>query len=416
MSARGEPGDEDYAGQDRQAGLTPAQTALLQPQGSDDEFEVLEVDDRDQPIGGQQQPEPQDNRLTTEQGGEKPLIRPADDGTQPPGGGRRPEEYSTRSSRRRAGKEARQNDERQRQELEAENRRLNDRLTNLEGVVSTTVAPRLAELGEANIRQQLSDVDRQLADENSRYNEATRRISEAMTAADNDGLVKALEARDIALVRKTQLGNTKTTIEVEINKRGRGAQPSGGDRMPAPQQGQDFDNRRAAPQQAPAPLPQRTQQHIQQFRNDYSWYDPAGRDMDSKTVMLLDQDIANRGFDATTQDYWDELDRMMQERMPWRFQDERGGQAPEDGQQRQPQQRQAAPQPQRRGPPVPGPADRAPQGGGGRQAVKINPQRKEAMILSGSIDSAGRVIDNIKYKKQLKQYMDFDRNNAPRGG
>jgi hypothetical protein len=404
MSGIGEPEDEDYVAP-QGGGLSPQQTPVIQGGGADDEFDIIETDEAGKVIGGQA---PQDNRLTEDEGGQRPLIQADQD--QGGRGQRRPDE--PRGSRRQRQRDAKEAAARETEELRIRNRQLEDRLANVEGLVSQ-VHPRVLELGEANIRQQVANIDQQLNDANASYAAATRRWTEAMQAADTEAAVKAIEERDTALVRKTQLANTKQAIEIQLRRASEGGdgRPQAGDRaMPADDRRGIETRRMPAEPQAPR-LSSVAQANVDRFVADNPWLRPGGTDVDSVIVAALDADVYRRGYRPEDPAYWDELERMMEEKLPHRFrQDDRlNDDPPRQDRQRQPAQQQ----PQaRRAPPVAQPADRGAPAAQGRRQVRIDPQRKEAMILSGSIDSAGRVIDQKKYMSQLKSYEKFDRENS----
>jgi hypothetical protein len=52
------------------------------------------------------------------------------------------------------------------------------------------------------------------------------------------------------------------------------------------------------------------------------WYDPNGKDPDSRRALNEDQILADDGFDARTAEYWEELDRRLQKVVPHRYTDD----------------------------------------------------------------------------------------------
>jgi hypothetical protein len=52
-------------------------------------------------------------------------------------------------------------------------------------------------------------------------------------------------------------------------------------------------------------------------RND--WYDPNGKDTDSKIAVKVDEELVEEGWDPTSEDYWDELDTRLQRYLPHRY-------------------------------------------------------------------------------------------------
>lgn len=407
MATVDEDRDEDQVPQNRgvqpnaESGLRPVAQAPLVP-GDDDEFEVIETDDQGKPFGGEA-PAPEERpeaRLSQEESGTQPLIRPNNqDGEQQP---QRRETRSTRNARRREARD------RTSQELQE----LRDRYDRLEARVGTQVEPRLLELGETQIRTQASRLDSMIQDADAAASNARRAIATAMQNTDNDALVLALDARDEALIRSTQLKNEKKQVDKVLE-----GFRSGGQDDPNRQVQRQPEQREQQRQTQPPPLPTRVRQYVQDFQQDHDWYNPQDNtDVDSQIVLAIDRAVAAEGFQPDSQDYWQEIDDRMREKMPWRFQ--------EDGQQQQRQQparqqtngrqtQQTPAQQQRRGPPTSGNSDRAAQGAG-RKTVTISPMRKEAMIQAGAIDNGGRILDKPKYQRLLKSYDEFDRTNPVR--
>jgi hypothetical protein len=68
--------------------------------------------------------------------------------------------------------------------------------------------------------------------------------------------------------------------------------------------------------QAPDPIVQR---YASEFMRENDWYDPNGRDTDSKIALTIDQALADEGWDPKSQDYWEELDNRLQRSLPHRY-------------------------------------------------------------------------------------------------
>ena len=54
-------------------------------------------------------------------------------------------------------------------------------------------------------------------------------------------------------------------------------------------------------------------------RND--WYDPASNDEDTAIAKVIDRKLTEEGWDPSSEDYWQELDRRLQKRLPHRYTD-----------------------------------------------------------------------------------------------
>ena len=80
-------------------------------------------------------------------------------------------------------------------------------------------------------------------------------------------------------------------------------------------------------QRATAPQKQRTiqapdpqlQRHANKWMSENTWYDPNGKDPDSRRALNEDSILAEEGYDPKTADYWEELDRRLQRVVPHRY-------------------------------------------------------------------------------------------------
>jgi hypothetical protein len=68
--------------------------------------------------------------------------------------------------------------------------------------------------------------------------------------------------------------------------------------------------------QAPDPLIAR---HASDWMSDNPWYDPNGRDPDSKIALTIDQAMAEEGWNPKSQEYWEELDNRLAKYLPHRY-------------------------------------------------------------------------------------------------
>ena len=84
---------------------------------------------------------------------------------------------------------------------------------------------------------------------------------------------------------------------------------------------QNLKKRAVAPQnqrtiQAPDPQLQR---HASKWMSENTWYDPNGKDPDSRRALNEDAILAEEGYDPKTAEYWDELDKRLQRVVPHRY-------------------------------------------------------------------------------------------------
>jgi len=68
--------------------------------------------------------------------------------------------------------------------------------------------------------------------------------------------------------------------------------------------------------QAPDPELQR---HASSWMENNQWYDPNGRDPDSRVALTIDQAMAEEGWNPKTPQYWEELDNRLQKYLPHRY-------------------------------------------------------------------------------------------------
>lgn len=71
-------------------------------------------------------------------------------------------------------------------------------------------------------------------------------------------------------------------------------------------------------QQQPAPLDPRLVSFAKSWADRNSWYDPSGKDADSRIVLTLDHQLAEDGWNPTTEEYWKELDKRVAKYLPHR--------------------------------------------------------------------------------------------------
>ena len=68
--------------------------------------------------------------------------------------------------------------------------------------------------------------------------------------------------------------------------------------------------------QAPDPMVAR---YAGDWMSDNPWYDPNGRDSDSKIALTIDQTMAEEGWNPKSQEYWEELDNRLAKYLPHRY-------------------------------------------------------------------------------------------------
>lgn len=127
-----------------------------------------------------------------------------------------------------------------------------------------------------------------------------------------------------------------------------------------------------------------------------SWYNPKGKDEDSRIVRAIDQGLLEDGFNPKTEEYWRELDKRISKRLP----DKRSAAEDYDDED-DAEPRKAG----RKGPMIGSSREHVPSST--RKEVYVSPERKNAMIQAGVWD------DPVLRQRYLKQYARWDRENKP---
>jgi len=206
---------------------------------------------------------------------------------------------------------------------------------------------RLQSIENRAVHQDLRAVDDRLSTAQQRAQHAERVLADAVQRGDGAKTAQALRVRDQAMEEARELVAVKTRF-----------------------------------QQSEAPIERvdpRLKTHAQEWMEDNPWYDPRANDDDSAVVNTIDNRLASEGWDPTTAEYWDELQRRVEKVLPRR-----------------------AAKPGRRGPPI----------GGGREhassvtqrEVYVSPEAKQAMVEAGVWD------DKEKRKRVLQRMADAQRN------
>lgn len=223
---------------------------------------------------------------------------------------------------------------------------------------------RLAALEGRTIQQEAQQIDQRLAATRAKHAEAERVYQHAISSQDGRLASQAQQAMWDARAEFDQLRGVKQRLQQ------------------APVQRPQAE---AAPQVDPA---------VVDLANDFvarhKWYDPEGSDEESRIVQAIDNKLAEDGFDPSDEEYWVELERRVQKRLPHRFM----------------RQKEAAKTERKSGPPVGSGREYAP--ASTRKEIYVSPERKQALI------EAGKWHDPVKRAQALKAYAKYDRDNPTR--
>ena len=120
------------------------------------------------------------------------------------------------------------------------------------------------------------------------------------------------------------------------------------------------------------------------------WYDPNGSDTDSRIAKVIDLQLIEEGYDPNGKDYWNELDRRLQPRLPHRYTDDTDERSSRGN---------------RRRSVVTGSGRENFSSNGSRNQFVLSPEQVRAMKDAGMWD------DQQKRTKMIKRYATEARNN-----
>lgn len=213
---------------------------------------------------------------------------------------------------------------------------------------------RLAATEGTTLKYGETQIDRELAEATARMQQAEMIMARAMEAGNGEDHTQAMRIRDAEQQRLFQLQQTK-------------------------QQYQQVQNR-------PVVNPM-VQSYAQQWLNANPWYDPQGRDEDSRITKAIDDGLARDGYDPASLEYWEELTSRVSARI--NGSNDMG--------------EKVAQKERRKAPPMGNTREHAP--GTTKSEIFVSPERKQAMMDAGIWD------DPARRNQMLKAYRSYDRNN-----
>jgi hypothetical protein len=220
---------------------------------------------------------------------------------------------------------------------------------------------------ERNTRSgDLVRLEKSIEDAEVQMNYAKMKMSEAVSGGDGQALVEAQQLYDSARDAARELNYRKQQVDQELR------QPKKQVDLPDPQ----------------------VQRNAADWINRNSWYDPQGRDSDSRIAKKIDELMSTQGWDPTDPDYWDELDTRLQRELPHRY--NKGND--NDSVVRKPRNSVASS----------GREASAAYGGTNRTQFVLSPDRVRAMKEAGAWDNPERKA------RMIKGFIEFDRQNGRR--
>jgi hypothetical protein len=124
------------------------------------------------------------------------------------------------------------------------------------------------------------------------------------------------------------------------------------------------------------------------------WYDPNGKDLDSKVAIKVDEALTEEGYDPTSEEYWEELDSRLTKYLPHRYNSSNDDRS--SSTYRKPRS-------------VVTGSGREGSASAGGSEFRLSPERVRA------IKDAGRWENLEERKKMIRKYMEYDRLNGTRG-
>ena len=222
------------------------------------------------------------------------------------------------------------------------------------------LAERLAKVENTAVSYQFAQIDKSIEDEATRVEYAKMKMLQAAQTGDAAGQVEFLE----------QLTEAKQRLQqAQYYKK------------------QQLDEVKTPKQNVPNEMAVEVQKNATKWLKKNSWYDPNARDTDSRIAKVIDQELAQDGWDPSDSEYWEELDSRLSARLPHRY-TSRGGN-------------------NKRSSAGPTASSRVANTNGGQKPGTITLSRERVQ----AIKDAGAWDDVDKRNKMIRAYASYDRNN-----
>lgn len=222
------------------------------------------------------------------------------------------------------------------------------------------LARRLAAVESAATSFQFAQVDKAIEDEATRVEYAKMKLLQASQSGNAEEQVEYLEQLQESKTRLSQMQAYKKQ-QIAVANRPR--------------------------QNVPNPVSNAVQENASAWLSKNKWFDPQARDTDSRIAKVVDQEMADEGWDPSDQEYWDELDNRLTSRLPHRYAAKSGGSTSRSRPNPTASSRAANP-------------SAAPS-----NAIKLSPERVRAIKDAGAWD------DPASRNRMIKAYMAYDKQN-----
>lgn len=220
------------------------------------------------------------------------------------------------------------------------------------------LARRLAQVESTATSFQFAQIDRLIEDEATRVEYTKMRMQQAAENGDTASQVDLLDQYHEAKNRLAQAQYYKQQqLEAAKNPRNN----------------------------VPTPNSEIIKENATSWLRQNKWYDPAGKDTDSRIAKVIDNELAGEGWDPADPEYWEELDNRLKERLPHRYVNKAGDRNRRSGT------------------------------SSSRADVSGSPVAKNTFTLSRervqALKDAGMWDDPNKRAKAIRNYAEFDRRN-----
>lgn len=149
---------------------------------------------------------------------------------------------------------------------------------------------RLAVVERKTNSADLARMDKVIEDKELRLQYAKMKMAEATSASDGEAFAKA---QDMWYETRREVENLKAMKEAAVKNT-----------------------------QAPATDNRELQRQATKWMERNPWYDPQGDDEDSEIAKIIDQKLVKEGWNPNQAEYWQELDKRLQKRLPHRYTDD----------------------------------------------------------------------------------------------
>ena len=143
---------------------------------------------------------------------------------------------------------------------------------------------RLSAVERRGVQSEIEGVDKKIREEEERYQWALGQVKKAVSEVDGETFASAQQVQSDA-EKKLEYWRWKKQSMVEQAE-------------------------------APPKADPRVMDHANKWMERNKWFNPNGGDTDSDIARVIDAQLAKENYDPTSQEYWEELDSRLRDRLP----------------------------------------------------------------------------------------------------